>query len=99
MVHREGRRHIGGESLDRFDRLCGAQVFKYDFKLRKFCGERFDALNECGFAVQAEFTGFFAVYAMYKPELLHHRDYGEDSFEIADAITPTSIMSFRSCSV
>ena len=86
VVYRERGGDVCREALDRFDGLGAAQVLKDDAELREFFGERFDAFDECGFAVEAEFSRFFAVDAQHEAEFFHHRDDGEYRLEIADAI-------------
>ena len=86
VVYRKGGGDVCGEALDGFDGLGAAQVLKDDAKFRELFGEGFHALDESGFAVEAEFTGFLAMDAQHEAELFHHGDDGENGFEIADAV-------------
>ena len=86
VVYRECGGDVCGEALYGFYRFCAAQVLKDDAELRELFGERFDALDEGWFAVQAELARLFAVYTKYEAEFFHHRDNRENGFEIADAV-------------
>ena len=86
VVYRECGGYICGEAFYRFDGLGAAQVLEYNAELRELFGERFDALDECGFAVKAELARFFSVDAKHEAEFFHHGDDGEHGFKVADTV-------------